>query len=537
MNSAVLSSPVVRSTNRRLRRGQRLRAVAAPRGRLEGQFIIPDSSRDRGIHVVAGSGSGKSLWMGLLSTLDLLRGVPQVVFDPAGQMIDAILLNIAQLTKRQRRSIWPRVRYLDMSGRRDPIPQWPLLFQLPGDSPVDVADRFLQTCRAIDPQLETASIQGFNALYRIGAPTGVILAHLGLQLDAADALISEPAEWTDVLSQAADAHPDAAAAAAFFRDRWQRLTSSQRHEQSMAYRAKLEPLLLDSSTRQMFCTAPASVDMRRVEAARELVLLDFRRESNPRKRLLKTRWAYDSILAYVRHRGPGRHLPIALHFDEITELTNQSNAGNDVFARDLDYLFNVLQRNYACWITAAHQQMWQLSETTQETLLSLGTQVFGVISDHDTAESLARRYAPLDPRRVKRTENVWMNDRDFGPYVIEKKPVDFPMHEQAFVAARTFMGLRPFEFLVKPRTQTGLNKVNVQEYVGRPWPNEHARLLRRIRRRLSAAEVRRLGVAAAESGEGSDTLESNDTTTANYRAWTHPTEYWNTAGDETDALE
>ena len=488
---------------------RQLAPVQGFRSDLESRFIIPDSFRDRGIHIVAGSGSGKSLWMGILAMWDLLRGVPQVVFDPTGAMIDAILLNIAQLPKQQRQRIWPRVRYIDMSGRSNPVPRWPLQFQLPGDSRQDVADRFLETCRAIDPQLESASVQGFNALYRVGAPVGIVLASLGLQLDSALDVLDRPEAWGSRLDQAIRTYPEAQVAADFIRRQLVPMKASERMAVTQSYRAKLEPILLDVTMTEMFCASPGSVDMAQVDRRRELVLLDFRHETNPRKRLLKTRWSFDTVLAYIRHRGPGRHRPLALHFDEITELTNQSSAGNDLFSKDLDYLFNVLQRNYACWITAAHQQMWQLSEKTQETLLSLGTQAIGVISDNATADLLARRFAPLDPRRVKRHENVWMNDSDWGPYVIEKRPIDFPMNEQAFLAARAFMTLRPFEFLVKPRHSNGLRKVSVEHYVGHPWPNEHQQVLSTIRSRLRQREQRRLE-RVDEAQILCDTLETDD---------------------------
>ena len=317
----------------------KLAHVDGYRANLESQFIVPDATRDRGIHIVAGSGSGKSLWMGLLATWDLFRGTPQIVFDPAGAVIDAVLLNIAQLPKRQRKRLWPRVRYVDMSGRSDPVPRWPLLFEHFGDRAQDVADRFLETCRAIDPQLETASVQGYNALYRVGAPTGILLSSLGLQLDDAFDLLDRPEQWGPRIDKAVRLNPDARIAADFIRRYVQPLKPSERMTLTQSYRAKLEPILLDPTMTQMFCSSPATLDLEQVVRRGEIVLLDFRHETNPRKRLLKTRWSFDVILAFIRHRGPGKHRPLALHFDEITELTNQSSAGHDLFARDLDYLF------------------------------------------------------------------------------------------------------------------------------------------------------------------------------------------------------
>lgn len=471
---------------------------------LSQHLTIPDAHRDRGIHVVAGSGSGKSLTLGLIAFLDFLRGIPQVLFDPTGQMIDAFLMYVAQFSKPLRRRLWPQIHYVDMAGRGDQATSWPFLYEHPGDSRQDMADRFLQTCRAIDPHLESASIQGFNALYRIGAPTGIILSSLGLQLDQSLDLLNQPESWTVRLAEAVGRYPEANAAAEFFHTAYTALSASDRLSASHSYRAKVEPLLLDPALSAMFCTSPASVDFAAAVRQRQTILLDFRGETNDRKRLLKTRWAFDSLLAYIRHRGPGRHRPLAIHFDEITELTNQASLEHDLFTRDLDYLFNVVQRNYSCWITAAHQQMWQLSQRTQQTLLSLGTQIVGVVSDIDTAESLSRQFAPLDPKRIKRVRRVWMKDKDDHPFVVEEEPIDFPMHEQVFLAARAFMRLKPFEFLVMPRYGTSMKKVSVADWVGDPWPNQHARALAYIRHRLSRqrpVQARNSGIPSAQAGD------------------------------------
>jgi hypothetical protein len=462
-----------------------LASLHVPEGLLDQSVSLPDSHRDRGLHVVAGSGSGKSLTLGHLAFFDFLRGVPQILFDPAGQMIDAFLLRIAQFSRPIRKELWPKITYVDMSGRSGSITAWPLLFELSGDNLQDVADRFLQTCRAIDPHLESASIQGYNALYRIGAPTGMVLSSLGLQLDRALDLLSAPEDWDDQLAEAERRNPAAQSAVEFFRREYLPRSPADRLALTNSYRAKVEPIMHDPGLRTMLCTGPPSINIENVVAGRHTVLLDFRGETNPRKRLLKTRWAFDTLLAYIRHRGPGKHRPLAIHFDEITELTNQETLGVDLFARDLDYLFNVLQRNYSIWITAAHQQMWQLSERSQETLLSLGTQMIGVLSDFESASAIARRYSSLDPHRVKRWENVWASDPVFGHFIIEKRPVDFPLDEQVFRAARAFMALPPFHFFIKPRDDNRLKVTSIESYMGAPWPTDNQHVLDKIRTRLA----------------------------------------------------
>ncbi len=461
-----------------------------PQRILREGVVLPDRHRDRGIHFVGASGSGKSLTLGYLAFFDRLRGVPQVVFDPLGQAIDAFLLRVAQFSKPIRRRLWPSIRYIDMSGRGTVVPRWPLLFGLPGDSRRDIADRFLETCRAIDAQLDAAPLLGANALLRVGTPVGIILSSLGLQLDQALDLLDRPDAWYDRLDECARRFPEARQAVGFFRQDYLSLKPGDRSMVSQSYRAKLLPILLDPALRAMLCTEPPSLDLDDVVGRRQTVLLDFRGVANPRARLLLTRWVYDTILAYIRHRGPGRHRPLALHFDEIVELAGQGSLADDRFSKDLDYLLNVLMRNSNLWVTAAHQQMWQLGEHTRETLLSMGTQLLGLVSDLETAEVLTRRFAGrIDPMRPKRMRNVWTTIQSV-PYIIEKEPVDFPLDEQVFQAARAFLRLRPFEFFVKPRDQAHLQRASIAEAMGAPWPNEHAEVIEYIRYQLALREGR-----------------------------------------------
>lgn len=530
----------MRTVEGELTQGKRTR-----RGRA--RFKIPDAHRDRGMHWVAGSGSGKSLSLGLVAFRDFERGIPQVLFDPSGQMIDAFLTEIAKQDAATRRRQWRRIHYHDMAGTSTHIPSWPLLIEHPGDSRQDVADRFLETLRKVDPHLETASVQGFNALAHIGSRVCVILSSLGLQLDEAANLLDHPNEWHDRLYEAQERFPEAREAVEFIRQQYLPLTPARRYELSHMFRSKLDQLIADPTSREMFCSSSASLDLRDVVDARQTVLIDFRHETNQRKRLFKTRWVFESVLAYILARGPGKHRPLAIHFDEITELTNQASLDHDLFAADLDYLFNVIQRNYSVWISAAHQQMWQVSAKTGRTLMSLGTQVIGVVSDVETATQLAKLYAPCDPHRVKRYENVWASEsrqiyfpdgspshKDYDHLVLERRPIDFPMDEQYYIASRAFMRLPPFTFLVKTRDKQELQLVSMKGSVGDPWPTDHPLELAYIRHQLGlqhglALEARR------NRAESFDTIESSHAHEISEHDETIDADDWDTSFDVTHA--
>lgn len=471
-----------------------------PSNPLAHALLVDDADRDRGIRIGAGSGSGKSIWMGkVLVFLDFLRGVPQVVWDPLGPLTDAFLLSVAMLPEPIRQRLWPRIIYIDMAGRTaDRVVPFPLLFDLGGESRRDIADRFLVTIKKLDPHLQSASIQGWNALYRIGAPVGIVLAALGRQIDDAEDLLRVPSAWDSMFDEAVRRFPEAAPAVAFLRSEYAILKPPDRLRVANTYLGKLAPFTLDPAMRQMFTTAPAGLDFAAVVANRQTVLLDFRHETNIERRRFKTRWVFEYLMAFVRHRGAGRHRPLGIVIDELTELTNQASLEHDLFATDLDELVNVVGRNANLWTTLAHQELFQMPERVRKTLLTMGTQMIGITADMEAARDLAYQYAPLDPHRVKRWENVWGH----GPltdYVIEQRPVDFPLEEQILLAAQRLAGLRPFEFLVKRRNGRTLQRVNTRPLITGPWPSERVAALRYVRHQLalrSAVPAAALPIAA-----------------------------------------
>ena len=88
---------------------------------------VSDRARRMGIHLVAGKGSGKSRMMGrIIAWLDFIKGIPQLVLDPVGGTIDNFLDKMLRLPQVVQEELWPRVTYVDMSGRGGrviPMPQ------------------------------------------------------------------------------------------------------------------------------------------------------------------------------------------------------------------------------------------------------------------------------------------------------------------------------------------------------------------------------------------------------------------------------
>jgi len=95
-----------------------------------------------------------------------------VILDPHGPTIDNFLDKILCLPQSYQEQLWPRVLYVDLSGSDGWVVPFPLYYRLGNETLYEISQRYLDIVRKADPYLQTASVEGFNALWRIGTYTG-----------------------------------------------------------------------------------------------------------------------------------------------------------------------------------------------------------------------------------------------------------------------------------------------------------------------------------------------------------------------------
>jgi len=462
---------------------------------------LPDTSRNMGIHVMAGRGSGKSRLMGRgIAWLDFIRNIPLVILDPAGPTIDNLLDKILRLPQDLQEKLWKRVVYVDMSAQGERVVPFPVYFRFGHESSFEVSQRFLDTIRSIDPYLMTASIQGWNPLWRIGTYSGMLLSALDCQITEAEHLLRTPGAWQSVFARAVANQPDVQPAVDFFSREYQALGHRERDQLTSSYLTKIGVFSLDPSLQAMFGAASAGIDWETVIAKRQAVLLDFRHVADVEQRRLKMMWAFQYLYAFIKYRGAGRHTPISVMIDELTALSNFRGGGESIFAKTLDELINVYARNCMVWLTISHQELFQLDEQTQKTLMSLGTQILGVTSDGESALQLAKQLLPIDPLLVKRYDPMYASSMGVSE-IIDYRPVEFSVQEQQLLSSEHFKNLRLFEFLVRIAKTEGdisgrLRKVHIKNFDKGIWVDEP--MGRQLRAQLrSRGGIRKTDVRAA----------------------------------------
>jgi hypothetical protein len=130
----------------------------------------------------------------------------------------------------------------------------------------------------------------------------------------------------------------------------------------------------------------------------------------------------------------------------------------------LDEFIQQYLRGQNIWLTVAHQSIEQIDEQVRNSLLSLGTYLFGRVTTMPEARLVADVLLKVDPFLVKHWRKVWVSDPVFNAagrlsgthhFVIDHEPEFMPLDEQQERFAQYLTEQRLFEFLCRPAIREG----------------------------------------------------------------------------------
>ena len=470
---------------------------------------LPRSALANGIRISGGSGSGKSVLAGGICFQNFRQGVPQVILDPHGGTIDFFLANVwkwcqsGPLSTADQHKMWQRIYYADMSGEQGRVTTFPLFYRLGNESLHEIAQRLVSTYARLDPALMSASIEGFNALKSVLTPAGMIVTALRWQATEILDLLESPnaGAWKNHFAEAMTRYPEAKVAVDYFKQTYFQMKASDRSRRNSSLLIKLDSFRYNPTMRAIYAASQPTIDWQRVIEQDQTVLIDFRGVLDPEERRFGLLWClFNSFVQYIRHRGKGRHhKSVALIIDELSEFGQlEAEASSSIFSEDLNYLINILKRQYRIMLTIIHQEAYQLDEKTRKALLSMGCQILGVSHDQDSALEMARQFIPYRPR-AKRYEPIYSSTPD-GPEVIDERQIDYSLEEQRALAAQAFTNLGRFKFLAKLSTGEGdttgrFVPMTIEPLIGRWVPEEQ---IARIRALLGQRDGRPIDDVLAE---------------------------------------
>jgi hypothetical protein len=460
---------------------------------------LSSSGRFNPLHLMAGPGSGKSRFLGrVLAWHDLVHGTPQIIVDPRGGAIQNLIDKLNRWAPEYERRFWERYKkplppewvryidhvrqqlvnrivYIDMNGQGS----FPLYHRLSEDESLfDMSQRFVELIRRLDPALETASVEGFNALYKVGTYVGMILSALGLQITEAEDLLRHPQEWHGRFEQALAVDPYVRPAVEFFRDYIKR--SDLRARRADSFLVKILAFAADPTMAAMFGSGTRSLNGDDVIKHKQTVGLDFSKVNIAERRRMLMLWICSEIFSYVKSRGSaGRAAPLAIIVDELSQILGYQQQGQSIMAADIEEWVSVIARQYGTWLTLAHQNLSQVDKRIQSALME-GNQMIGVIPNHHDAQEVAEHFFRYDPFWTKKkiprymaissdpyydpvdamTIGGWETQLDHistrtTPTIIDYTTEEFTIEEQLQLLKQQIQDLPQYHFLVRASGKEG----------------------------------------------------------------------------------
>lgn len=454
---------------------------------------LSSSGRFNPLTIMAGPGSGKSRFMGRVVVWhDLVTGRPQVVVDPMkGTIVNVIdkcnrwaqdferrfwetykrplTPEWIRTVEHQRQQLASRVAYVDMNGQGS----FPFYYRLNEDEELfESSQRIVEVFRRMDPALETASIEGFNALYRISIYAGMILAALGLQITEAEDLIHHPERWSQQFDQALGSYPAVRPAVQFFRE-FSTLRPDMRARMSGSLLTKILAFSADPTFAAMVGTSKRTLNLQEVIDKKQTVLLDFSTVQNAERRRLLLLWIFSELFLFAKMRGSqGRQVPFSVVTDEITQASGYQQNGQSILAADIEEWVSVIARNRGVWLTTALQSLSQVSKEMGSALLQ-GNQIIGAIPNPEDARRIAEYHFQWNPYWVKKEiptymgfaskpyydpvpytyrGTEWVMDHvstETTPTIIDYTTEEFSIEEQLQLLTQDIQHLPRFRFLVR----------------------------------------------------------------------------------------
>jgi hypothetical protein len=373
------------------------------------------------------------------------------------RFLDTVLRFLQLIPASLHSRVWDRITYIDMSGKSGFVAGFPLYYRLGTErSPLEIAERYLQTIIKSNPDLFQAQVLGWPPLHRIGVYCGMALAACDCQITEAERLLAQPEAFLPRLIHAQTRHPELAEVIAFFRDEYIPMREGDHSRLTTPLRDKIFTFSLDPTLRAMFGASLPGIIWNDAARTGHTVLLDYRDEQDEEMCRFKMDWAFSYFNEWVKTRGRNDEQPFGVIIDEFAHVTQKVVGGTNPLAQDLDTFINVYMRQHTIWFTAAHQELYQIDEQLRNTLLSLGTYILGTTSSMQSARDLADALFSRDPWWVKYWQPVYGRQFSHSPLeVITEEPQFLPLEEQTELFAQRIKSLGRFRFLLRPAIAEG----------------------------------------------------------------------------------
>jgi hypothetical protein len=379
------------------------RLPGIPIGKVPGAFGVvklPDAGRTLGTRVVGEAGSGKSVLLSAIAFGDFVRGIPVVLWDHNGGLIDAFFAQV--LAHPEKEMLLERIRYVEF-GNPEFAYGMPFYYDAGGDDPFTMSQRLVDLLLKIDPELSGASVLGEASVRQLGTMIGMILSakedgqgNRWQVTEAADLLSNFNSPfWAKIRHELGE---KIAPAEKFLTETYSKLAPAERRKLSWSFESRIWIYLNSPSLKATVGQGKPSIDWHGVVEKQLAVAFDFRNLQGQKPMEQLSLVAFDSFLTFLKKRGIGAWSPISLIIDELPVLLEYQSLEPDV--RSLANRF----RAYKLRPTIGHQALYQLSPKLKDAAWSFRNQIVGeqanITDAEEVVSNLLEMTDPIERRAI-----------------------------------------------------------------------------------------------------------------------------------------
>jgi hypothetical protein len=377
------------------------RISGIPIGKTPGAFGVvklPDAGRTLGTRVVGEAGSGKSVLLSAIAFGDFIRGIPVVLWDHNGGMIDAFFAQV--LGHPDKEVLQERIRFVEF-GNPEFAYGMPFYYNAGGDDPFTMSQRLVDLLMKLYPELSNAPVLGEASVIQLGTMVGTILSAIADDqgnrwqvTEAPDLLLNfNSPRWAKIRHDLGD---KIAPAEKFLTETFSKLTPAERRTRSWSFESRIWSYLNSPSLKATVGQGKPTIDWGETVRKQLAVVFDFRNLSSQQPLEQLSLLTFDYFLTFLKKRGIGATDPISLVIDELPTLLEFQSLEPDV--RSLATRF----RAFRLWPTIGHQALYQLSPKLREAAWSFRNQIIGQQANIADADEVVDNLTPIVDEKERR---------------------------------------------------------------------------------------------------------------------------------------
>lgn len=346
---------------------------------------LPDCVRNLHLRIAGEPETGKTMLAAFVAYQDALGGIPVVVIDGKGQLINALVKLMLASPKRE--ELLARFVYIPFN-RNDYAHGLPFLVHSPDLSAFSASQAFIEVVMRVSPTLEEIA----TTLRQIGTASLMFMFEMGWQITEVLDFLQDKRVRKRVIDAVGERIPSAVL---FYRQTYDQWSKEYQRQQRLSFETKVWPYCLAENLKVVVGQSKPTIPFSEIDRNRYIVCLDLSGLDEYPFLLLGTSFI-DRFAHYIfKTRGLAKARPVSLIVDEAPELLRYQGMER-TFSK-----FQGVAREYQLWLTICHQNMNQLSPGMRRDLWGIANQIIFRQFEFESALEVIQNLIQSDAKAVK----------------------------------------------------------------------------------------------------------------------------------------